>query len=127
MCNSKIFSLMWKLIPLAIVQSAFLCGGQVLLKLGLLKSGPFSWSWAWFRSQLTNWWYLLCGISFGVATVLWLYILKHYPFSIAYPLSCISYIFGALAAMMIFHEHISLLQWVGILLIMAGCALLVRQ
>ena len=59
--------------------------------------------------------------------MLWLYILKHYPFSIAYPLSCISYIFGALAAMMIFHEHISLLQWIGILLIMAGCALLVRQ
>ncbi len=118
---------MWKLIPLAIVQSIFLCGGQVLLKLGLLKSGPFSWSWPWFRAQLTNWWYLLCGISFAVATVLWLYILKNFPFSIAYPLSCISYVFGAIAAMLIFHENISLVQWIGIFLIMTGCALLVRQ
>ena len=37
---------MWKIVPLAIIQSLFLAGGQVLLKLGLAASGPFSWSWA---------------------------------------------------------------------------------
>ncbi len=117
---------MWRIIPLALIQSFFLAGGQVLLKLGMAASGPFSWSWSFFKSQLTNWWFLGCGISFSVATVLWLYILKHFPFSIAYPLSSISYIFGTIAAILVFHEHVSVGQWVGVLLIMAGSALMVR-
>lgn len=117
---------MWKIVPLAILQSLFLCGGQVLLKLGLSVSGPFSWSWSFFRAQLTNWWYLGCGISFGLATVLWFYMLKNYPLSIVYPLTSISYIFGMLAAILIFHEHVNGAQWLGVVLIMAGSALMVK-
>lgn len=117
---------MWKIVPLALLQSVFLCGGQVLLKLGLAQSGPFHWSWSFFRAQLTNWWYLGCGVSFAVATVLWLYILKHFPFSIAYPLSSLSYLFGTLAALFVFHESVNWTQWVGVVLIMAGCALMVK-
>lgn len=117
---------MLKLIILSLSQSLFLCGGQVLLKLGLAKSGPFSWTWSFFRSQLTNWWFLFCGISFGVATVLWLYLLKHYSFSIVYPLTCISYLFGMFAAMLIFKETVSALQWIGVLLIMTGCAFILK-
>lgn len=117
---------MWKIVPLALLQSFFLAGGQVLLKLALAASGPFKWSWSFFRAQLTNWWFLGCGISFGVATVLWMYILKHFPFSIAYPLSSISYIFGMIAAMLVFHEQVNWSQWLGVLLIMAGSALMVR-
>ena len=117
---------MWKIVPLALLQSFFLAGGQVLLKLALAASGTFRWSWSFFKAQLTNWWFLGCGISFAVATVLWLYILKHFPFSIAYPLSSLSYLFGIFAAMLVFHEHIDWTQWVGVLLIMAGCALIVK-
>ena len=117
---------MWRIVPIAILQSIFLAGGQVLLKLGLEASGPFNWSWAFIKAQFTNWWYLGCGISFIAATVLWMYILKHFPFSIAYPLSSISYIFGTIAAILIFHEHVSVSQWLGVLLIMAGSALMVR-
>ena len=97
-----------------------------MLKLGLAVSGPFSWTWKFFRAQLTNWWYLACGLSFGVATVLWLYILKHYPFSIAYPLSCLSYVFGMLAAILIFHEQVSWMQWLGVFLVMTGVILIAR-
>ena len=46
---------MWRIVPLALLQSVFLAGGQVLLKLALAASGPFKWSWAFFRAQLTNW------------------------------------------------------------------------
>lgn len=117
---------MLKLIILSLSQSLFLCGGQVLLKLGLAKSGPFSWTWSFFRSQLTNWWFLFCGISFGVATVLWLYLLKHYSFSIVYPLTCISYLLGMFAAVLVFKESVSALQWIGVLLIMTGCAFILK-
>ena len=117
---------MLKLIPLALLQSIFLCGGQVLLKLGLAASGPFSWTWKFFRSQLTNWWFLLCGVSFAVATVLWMYILRHFPFSIAYPLSCLSYVFGTIAAITVFKENVSLVQWIGVFMVVGGCVLIAK-
>ena len=115
-----------KLIPLAILQSLFLCGGQVLLKIALSAAGPFSWTWNFFRAQLTNWWFLGCGIAFGVATVLWMFILKHYPFGIAYPLSCLSYLFGMFAAMLIFKESVSWEQWIGVFLIITGRVLITK-
>lgn len=117
---------MWKIVPLALLQSFFLAGGQVMLKLAMAASGPFKWSWSFLRAQLTNWWFLGCGISFGVATVLWLYLLKHFPFSIVYPLSSLSYIFGMIAAILIFREQVEWSQWLGVLLIMAGSALMVK-
>lgn len=117
---------MLKLFLLSLLQSGFLCGGQVLLKLGLAASGPFSWTWRFFRAQLTNWWFLFCGISFGAATVLWLYILKHYPFGIAYPLTCLAYLFGILASIFVFKEAVSWTQWIGVFLIMTGCFLILK-
>lgn len=115
---------MWGLIPLALLQSLLLCGGQVFVKLAMTSFDKFSWSWSFFASQLTNWWWLACGVSFGGATVLWMYILRHYPFGVAYPLSCLSYLFGMFAALLIFHESVSWTQWLGVVLIMAGCALI---
>ncbi len=117
---------MFKMVLLSLLQSCFLCGGQILLKMGLAASGPFHWSWEFFRAQLTNWWYLGCGIAFGVATVLWLYLLKHYSFSLVYPLTCLSYVLGMLAAIFFLKESVSLAQWLGVFLIISGCVLIVR-
>ena len=70
-----------QLIVLAIVQSLLLSGGQVLLKFALQKMPVFSWTWQFFSGQLTNWWFLGCGICYTLATILWLYIIKNFPFS----------------------------------------------
>lgn len=112
---------MLRLILLALIQSLFLCGGQVMMKLALTTFDKVTFSWQFFVSQLTNWWWLGCGVSFSIAGVLWMYILKHYPFSQAYPLSSLAYIVGMIVAMIVFHEQIVWTQWIGILLIMAGC------
>lgn len=110
-----------RLIILALIQSLFLCGGQMFMKLALKAMGTASLSWSFVVSQLTNWWWLACGVSFTVAGLLWMYILKNWSFSQAYPLSSMAYVFGMIAAMLVFHESVSWTQWVGILLIMAGC------
>ena len=112
-----------KLILLALVQSVLLCGGQLFMKLALKSVDSVSWTWSFIWSQVTNWWWLACGVSFTAAGLLWMYILKHWTFSQAYPLSSLAYVFGMIAAMLVFHEHIAWTQWVGILLIMAGCYL----
>lgn len=114
---------MLRLILLAIVQAVFLAGGQVLLKYAVQALPAFSWSWKYAFSVLTDWWLLACGISFTVAGLMWMYILRHFPFSQAYPLSSMAYVFGMIAAMLLFNEHIAWTQWVGILFIMGGCYL----
>ena len=43
---------MWKLMGLVVLQTFFLSGGQVLLKLGLENLGKFEWSWAYFKSEI---------------------------------------------------------------------------
>lgn len=117
---------MCKVIPFAVLQSLLLCGGQVMLKLALNRMGAFRFDFGFFAAQLTNWWFLGCGLSFLAATVLWFYVLKNFPFGVVYPVTSLSYLFGMFASMFIFHEQVSLSQWIGVLLIMAGCALIVK-
>lgn len=117
---------MVRLLILVAVQTLFLSGGQVLLKLAMAQLPSFSWSWAYFRQVLTDWWLLACGASFGVATVLWLYILRHFPFSQAYPLTALAYLFGMVAAIVVFGEQVPLVRWIGALLIVGGCMLIMK-
>lgn len=114
------------LLPLAIVQSLLLAGGQVFLKLALGRMEPFSWSWEFWRSALTNWQFALCGLCYGACTLLWFYIIKHFPFSMAYPMVSLSYVLGMVAAIVVFREEVSPTQWLGVLLIMAGCYLIAK-
>ena len=109
------------LLPLAIVQSLLLVAGQVLLKFALARMLPFAWSAAFWKSVFVNWQFAACGICYGAGSLLWFYIIKHFPFSMAYPLVSLSYVFGMIAAILIFHEEVSLTRWLGVLLIMAGC------
>lgn len=109
------------LLPLALVQSIVLALAQVFLKLGLSKMLPFGWNSAFWSSALLNWQFALSGICFAGASLLWMYIIRHYPLSMAYPLVSLSYVFGLIAARMVFHEAVDLNKWIGVLLIMIGC------
>jgi undecaprenyl phosphate-alpha-L-ara4N flippase subunit ArnE len=86
----------------------------------------FSFTWTFFRELLTNWWLLGSGICMAAATVLWLYIIKHFDFSMVYPMISISYVFGMLAAIYIFHETVPTVRWLGVLLIMGGVILITK-
>lgn len=98
-----------------------LAGGQVLLKFGLGRMLPFSMSIAFWKSVFVNWQFAACGLCYGAGSILWFYIVKHYPFSMAYPLVSLSYVFGMIAAIVFFHEPVEWTKWLGVLLIMAGC------
>ena len=115
-----------QLLPLAILQSLLLAGGQVFLKLALGRMEPFGWKWLFWSSLLKNWHFAICGLLYGAGTALWFYIIKHFPFSMAYPMVSLSYVFGMIAAMLVFHEEVSPAKWAGVLLIMAGCYLIAK-
>lgn len=118
---------MLKLILLSTIQSLFLVASQIFLKIATAKLGSFRFAKDYFLDLLLCWQLALSGVCIVSATVLWLYILKHFEFSIAYPLISISYIFGMLAAIYIFHETVPLSRWIGVLLILIGVIFVVRH
>lgn len=115
-----------RLLLLAIVQSLLLAGGQVLLKFALARMLPFSMTFAFWKSVFANWQFAACGLCYGLGSILWFHIIKNYPFSMAYPLVSLSYVFGMIAAIVFFHEPVNLTKWIGVLLIMAGCYFIAR-
>lgn len=118
---------MWKLITLSTCQSLCLVVCQIFLKVAVQRMDNFRFAWSWFRELLTNWQLACSGVAIAVATILWMYILRHFEFSIAYPLISISYVFGMLAAVFIFHEAVPPLRWAGVCLIILGVILVARQ
>jgi undecaprenyl phosphate-alpha-L-ara4N flippase subunit ArnE len=117
---------MWRIIPFAVMQSLLLCSGQVFLKFALAKMPPFAWNKDFFAALALNWQLAACGLLFGSASLVWMYILKHFPFSTAYPMASMSYVFGMVAAILFFHEEVSLQKWCGVACIILGCALIAR-
>lgn len=112
---------MWKLlVPLSLLQSMTLAGGQMMLKLALKNMGHYTGLGKFLAGELTNWWWFGSGSLFAGATLLWMYILKNFPFSIAYPLSCLSFVFGMIGAWMFLGEAIPVVRWIGIVLILTG-------
>lgn len=117
---------MWKLLFYSLIQSSLLAGGQVFLKMSLDKISPFSWSVSFFKGFVCNWSFALFGICFALASILWLFILKNFPLSMAYPLLSLSFVMGTLAAFA-FGEQIPSTRWLGLLLIIIGCILTAKN
>ena len=87
------------------------------------ENAPF---WLFWCSLLLNWQFACSGLLFGSSSILWMYIVKHYPLSVAYPMISLSYVFGLLAAILFFHESVSVMKWVGVSLIILGCCLIAK-
>lgn len=111
---------------MAVLQSVLLTGGQVFLKYALARMPAFEWTRAFWWSLLANWQFAACGLMFGAASLLWMYMLKMFPLSTAYPLVSLSYVFGLLAAMVFFHEEVSAVKWLGVGFIVLGCMLIAK-
>lgn len=117
---------MFRLLILVALQTLFLSGGNVLLKKGVAQLPPFQWSKTYFMALIQDYWFLACGISFGIASLLWLFILRHFPFSQAYPLTALAYVFGLLASIFFLGESVPAVRIVGVALIVIGCVLVMK-
>lgn len=117
---------MWKVFYYALCQSLLLAGGQVFLKFALAKIKPFGWNWDFWGSLFLNWQFATSGLLFGASSILWMYIVKTFPLSVAYPMISLSYVFGMLSAIIFFHEEVSMAKWTGVFFIMAGCCLIAK-
>lgn len=114
------------LILLVILQSVVLVAAQTLLKISVQLFGPFSWTWGYFKTVLTTWQFSASGLCALSSLFIWMYVLKRYEFSVAYPLLSISYIIGLLSAHFILHETIPATRWLGVLIVMVGVYFIVK-
>lgn len=114
------------LLILICVQSILLVAAQSFLKISVEFFGKFSWSWSYFKTIFTTWQFAASGICAVSAMIVWMYVLKRYPFSVSYPLLSISYIIGLLSAQFIFHETVPLTRWIGVCIVIIGVFFIVK-
>ena len=114
-----------KLGLLITIMTILWASGNVFFKITKSHLPKFSQETQFFLSLLKSWhWILAMGLSFAAAIALWMYTLKHFEVSKAYPLTAMSYIFGMILAAIFLKEGISSRQWLGAGLIIAGCFLI---
>ena len=114
------------LILLIILQSVVLVAAQTFLKISVELFGKFSWSWQYFKTVFTTWQFAASGICALSAMFIWMYVLKKYEFSVAYPLLSISYIIGLLSAHFVLHEAVPFTRWIGVIIVMIGVFFIVK-
>lgn len=70
---------------------------------------------------------VLGGIFLYVVSLfLWLGALSTLNVSVAYPMVSLAYVVTAVIAFIFLKENVTVLQWVGILLVVSGCFLIIR-
>lgn len=93
--------------------------GEISLK--VLVTGPL------LIKILTHPYVLFALGLYGVSTLLWLVVLSRVPLSYAYPMSSFGYILIIFSSKWILGEPISLMRWVGVLLICSGIILTAKS
>jgi len=63
-------------------------------------------------------------ICYGVSAVLWLFVLKKFPLSVAYPSLAFTYILVLLISVIFFNESLSIFKIFGVILIFSGVVLI---
>ncbi len=113
------FSLLYAIMVLSNV--VLLVGGQTLWKYGLrdknltdLKSVIVAMFSPWIIGGI---------VLYVVATVIWIFLLNKLSLSLLYPLQSLAYVLAIVVSIVVFHEHIPPLRWVGVAIILAGVSL----
>ena len=100
---------------------------ELLLKAGANATAGLSQTWAWtgitgLASTFT--WVAIALII--VDLIVWLYVLKYIPLSIAFPLSRLVDVLVPISCWIILKEGISPLRWCGIALVIIGLAIIAK-
>ncbi|QQX83637.1 EamA family transporter [Cupriavidus necator] len=73
-----------------------------------------------FQGLLLNPYLLVALVVYGVATILWLFVLKNSPLRVAYPLVSLAFIIVPVLSHLILHEELKVTTFAGGALIMLG-------
>ena len=122
---------MSKTLTLAFVSILLLAAGQSLLKYGLTRAGGVSFAGgeiaAGLRTIVTSP-YIIMGFAFyGLSSFLWLDVLSKLEISYAFPLVSLTYVLTLFVGGVFFGEVITWVRVLGVLVIIAGVALVAQS
>jgi multidrug transporter EmrE-like cation transporter len=112
-----------------ILMSVLLAGvAQVTLKVGVNRvtaasGGTVTLDANGVRSLLGSWVVWIGLVVFAASGVLWLFALSKASLSFAYPFAALGYIVIVAASVLILHESVPPLRWVGVAFIVIGIVL----
>ena len=114
---------------LVLIAMCFSVSGELLLKSGMNQIGLFTWSnllptLGRILSHPRIW----GGFAFfAVGALFWLAVLSRVNLSWAYPMLSIGYILVLIFSAVVLGEHVSVVRWVGALIICVGIVLVFRS
>jgi uncharacterized membrane protein len=73
-----------------------------------------------FAQLFTNYYLIIGCILYGVGAILLILALKHGELSVLYPFIALGFIWVAILSILIFKEHISFYNWIGMIGIVIG-------
>lgn len=110
---------------LVIINILLLVSGQMLWKIGMAKIDNLTVT-TLLQALFTP--HIFGGIVlYGIATLLWLYILAKAEFSVVYPLQSLAYALGVVVAIWVFKEQVPMVRWIGVAMIIAGAFIIARS
>ncbi|MFA5113158.1 MAG: EamA family transporter [Candidatus Margulisiibacteriota bacterium] len=112
-----------------IVSITLAIAGQLLMKRGMIAFGTFPVSQLLVKLVpiFLNPWVFAGLACFGLSSVFWLVVLSRMPLSLVYPMVSFGYVLVALLSVFFFKEHVSLIRWTGIVVIILGVFLISRS
>ncbi len=116
---------------LAIFISIFLAVvGQLLLKMGMLRVGKFSFNISTLVHQyariLLNPFVIAGLFAFFISMLIWLYVLSRMELSFAYPFVALNYVLILFGSYFLLKETITLYKMIGVVVIIIGVYLVAR-
>jgi drug/metabolite transporter (DMT)-like permease len=114
---------------IAAVSILLAVAGQLMMKKGMLMFGAFPVSQLFSKliAMVLNPFVFFGFACFGLSSIFWLVVLSRLPLSLVYPMVSVAYVLVAFASIIFFHEHVSLVRWVGIAVIIFGVVLISRS
>jgi drug/metabolite transporter (DMT)-like permease len=122
---------MLKVVVLSILTTLLITSGQVLWKVGLARIGGFYQADLGIFGNLyrimANPFVIAGFAAYIVATGFFMFLLSKYDISLVIPISSISFIYSLIAGAWIFHEQISAMRVAGVLVIITGILMVLKN
>lgn len=104
---------------LALLTAFSMAGGQLLFKLGA-PQWKGTTAQEWIVSFATNPHLMVAVVMYAVTILIWIYVLRTLPLSVAYPLTALSYVIVPCMSYVLLQEKISLQTAIGSGVIILG-------
>lgn len=122
---------MFKSLVMILTSVLIAVGGQLCLKAGMTQAGRLS---AASLSNPMETFFKVAGVPlvwiglflYGLSAIVWLVVLSRVDLSFAYPMVGFSYVVVLFLSAFMLGEQVSLLRWIGAVIICIGIALIAR-